>query len=239
MRTELSCGAILLAVCATLAPPVLAQTPCTTPPRTISVTGTAEIKVAPDGVKLTLAVDSHNRDLSVAKGDNDGRVKQLLALARKAGIEAKNIQTSALTMGPQYSDERIPKLLDYEVSQVVVITLTDLSKYEGLMTEALTAGVNRVDGISFFISEESKYREQARLEAVQAARDKAVAMASTLGQTVGKPWDISEEDNELNQLATVNTTAFITRMQMPYEGPTVAGGQVVVRASIRISFLLE
>ena len=35
-------------------------------------------------------------------------------LAHAAGVETKNIQTSALTMGPEYSDEKIPKLLGYQ-----------------------------------------------------------------------------------------------------------------------------
>jgi uncharacterized protein YggE len=60
-----------------------------------------------------------------------------LALAQTAGVDSKNVQTSALTMGPEYSDEKIPKLLGYQVSQVVTLRLKNLSKYEDLMTNAL------------------------------------------------------------------------------------------------------
>jgi len=150
-------------------------------PRLISVTGTAEIKVVPDEVAITLGVDSRDKDLAVAKADNDLRMKKLLSVAHAASVESKYIQTSALTMGPEYSDERIPKFLDYQVSQVVIVTLTDLSKYEDLMTNSLKAGVNRVDGVNFFVADPTKYREQARLQALRAARDKAKAMAAELG----------------------------------------------------------
>ncbi len=78
-------------------------------PRIISVVGTAEIKVPPDEVQLTLGIDSHDKDLVVAKTEADQRIKKLLTLAHAAGIEAKNIKTSALTMGPEYSDEKAPR----------------------------------------------------------------------------------------------------------------------------------
>jgi uncharacterized protein YggE len=137
------------------------------------VTGTAEIKVPPDEVQLTLGIDSHDKDLVVAKASNDQRIKKLMALAHTAGVEAKNIQTSALTMGPEYTDEKIPKLLWYRVSQTVAITLIDLSKYENLMTGSVKVGVNRVDGIVFLVADPRKYREDARLKAVRAGREKA------------------------------------------------------------------
>lgn len=225
-----------VAFCTCLVPPLFAQD-TVNHPRIISVTGIAEVKVAPDEVILTLGVDSHDKDLAVAKADNDKRVKLLIGLAHAAGVEPKNIQTSALNLGPEYSEERIPKLLGYKVSQVVTITLTDASKYEDLMTNSLKAGVNRVDGINFAVADERKYKEEARIKAVRAAREKAMAMAVELGQTIGKPWEISEQtDTEPDMTVNMQTR---DRMPMQQGESTVAGGQVTIRAIVRISFLLE
>ena len=116
-------------------------------PRTISVTGTAEIKAAPDEVALTLAVDSRDKDLSVAKADNDQRIKKLLSFAHAAGVESKEHSNKRADDGSW----NIPKK-GYRNSWTIrcrrslSITLTDLSKYEDLMTNSLKAGVNRVDG---------------------------------------------------------------------------------------------
>lgn len=222
-----------------LVPVAFAQENCAHP-RIISVTGTAEIKVPPDEVQLTLGIDSRDKDLVVAKASNDERIKKLMALARSAGVEAKNIQTSALTMGPEYTDERIPKLLGYRVSQTVTITLTDLSKYEDLMTDFLKVGVNRVDGIDFLVADPRKYREDARLKAVRAAREKAKTMAAELGQSLGKPWEVTEE-------ATPERAAYLnayvqqrSSAAMPEEEvSTIAGGQLTIRAMVRVSFQLE
>jgi len=232
---------VVLAFLTALVPSLAAQE-ASNHPRIISVTGTAEIKVAPDEVTLTLAVDSHDRDLGIAKADNDQRMKKLLSAAHTAGVEAKNIQTSALTMEPEYSDDRTPKFLGYQVSQVVMVTLTDISKYEELMTEFLKAGVNRVYGINFVVANPIKYREEARLQALRAAREKAKAMAGELGQTIGKPWEIIEDSADVSSVngRSVNYLAgFGRKLPMQQGEATIAGGENVIQASVHVSFLLE
>jgi len=103
---------------------------CGPRPRLISVTGTSEVNVAPDQVVLSLGVESRDKDLSVAKTQGDARTKKVLRLARDAGVEPKDIETSTLRMGAEYSEEKVPKFLGYAVSQTTTITLKDLSKYE-------------------------------------------------------------------------------------------------------------
>lgn len=211
-------------------------------PRSISVSGTAEVQVPPDEVLLTLAIDSTDKDLSVAKSQNDGRVRKLIALAKRAGVEEKHIQTSALTMEPEYSEEKIPKFLDFKVSQTLIVELLDLSKYDALMTDVLRAGVNRVDGLQFIVAEPRKYRDEARSKALTAAHEKAVAMAAALGQTIGKPLEVSEGDDLEPRFSQAN--GYVQARGGLALGPqqeeaTVASGQVAIRASVRVTFKLE
>ena len=42
--------------------------------------------------------------------------RKVFGLARDAGVEAKDIETSTLRMGADYSEEKVPKFLGYEVS---------------------------------------------------------------------------------------------------------------------------
>jgi uncharacterized protein YggE len=211
---------------------------CGPRPRLISVTGTSEVNVAPDQVVLSLGVESRDKDLSVAKTQGDARTKKVLRLARDAGVEPKDIETSTLRMGAEYSEEKVPKFLGYAVSQTTTITLKDLSKYESLMTRVLEAGINRVNGINFGVSETRKYRDEARSKAIRAAKEKALAMAADLGQTVGKPWDISEESgwNTYQYAANSFSTDKSTRDS---DESTIAPGQLTIRASVKVSFQLE
>jgi hypothetical protein len=207
--------------------------------RLIKVQGTAEINVPPDEVILNLGVDSHDKVLAIAKGQNDKGVKRILLLARGAGIQDKDIKTSALEMGPEYSSEKIPRLLDYEVSQAIGVTLRDLSKYETLMTKFLEAGVNRVDSVEFRVAETRKYRDEARAKAIAAAKEKAVAMAAQLGQGVGKPWEITEEHYFTGGARPNASLNYSYAGAAADEEPTVAPGQVTIGATVGVSFLLE
>jgi len=211
---------------------------CGPRPRLISVTGTSEINVVPDQVVLSLGVESRDKDLGLAKSQNDARIKKVLGLARDAGVEPKDIETSTLRMGANYSEEKVPKFLGYEVSQTTIITLKDLSRYESLMTKLLEAGINRVNGINFDVSETRKLRDEARSRAIRAAKEKAVAMAAELGQTVGKPWDISEEGGWNSYQYAANSFEADKRTRGADE-PTIAPGQVTIRASVKVSFQLE
>lgn len=212
---------------------------CGPRPRLISVTGTSEINVAPDQVVLSLGVESRDKDLGLAKSKNDARIKKVLHLAHDAGVEPKDIETSTLWMDADYSEEKVPKFLGYEVSQTTIITLRDLTKYESLMTKLLEDGINRINGINFGVSETRKLRDEARSKAIHAAKEKAVAMAAELGQTVGKPWDISEESGRNSSGFAANSSVARNGRTMGADESTIAPGQVTISATVKVSFQLE
>jgi uncharacterized protein len=220
--------------------PAAGQEPCPRQ-RLVSVNGTAEINVAPDEAILSVGFDSHDRELAAAKAQNDSRVKKALAVAHEAGIDEKDIQTSALSLGPNYCEEKIPKLFGYDASQTITLTLRGLSRYEALMTNLLQAGVNRVDGVQFRVSDPRKFKDEARSQAIRAAREKAAAMAAELGQSLGKPWEIAELGQE--EPYAINAIQYSAglreRNAFTIEQTPLASGQVSIRALVRISFQLE
>ena len=233
----------LLPVCCVLlvlfAVPASSQN-CCPQPRLITVTGTSEINIAPDEVILNPGVVSRDKDLATAKAQHDTRVKKIITDARNAGLEAKDIQTNALRMTADYSEEKVPRFLGYEVTQSVELTLKDLSKYESLTSKLLQDGLNRIDSVEFEVAETRKYKDEARLKAIRAAREKATAMAAELGQSIGKPWTIIENAANANYyLANANTSLFGYNSGRASEESTVAPGEVTVRASVNVSFELQ
>ena len=215
---------------------------CSPQHRLITVTGTAEINVPPDEVILNLGVESRDRDLSAAKSRHDARMKKIMADARNAGVDPRNIQTNALRMNADYSEEKVPRFLGYEITQTVQITLKDLTKYESLTSKLLQDGVNRIDSVEFEVAETRKYMDDARLKAIRAAREKAIAMATELGQTIGRPWTILENNASANYYQANAYASFGSRaVQVSEEsgGSSVAPGEVSIRASVNVSFELQ
>ncbi len=165
-------------------------------PRTITVTGDADVRVAPDEVIVTLGVETWDIDLKIAKSDNDKRVSRLLALTEELGIEPKYIQTEHISIEPRYDDwYEKQNLIGYFVRKTVVITLNDISQFEDLLTGALEEGATHVHGIQFRTTQLRKYKDEARALAINAAEEKATALAGELDQEIGEPLSISENQS--------------------------------------------
>lgn len=159
----------------------------------ITVSGNAEVRVVPDEVVLTLGVETWSENLASAKEQNDARVKKIIAAAKERGIESKNIQTDYIDISPRYEYEyEKRRFIGYFVRKTVVITLRDITRFEDLLTDVL-GSANYVHGIEFRTTELRKYKDQARSLAIKAAKEKAEAMSQELGQKVGKPHRINED----------------------------------------------
>jgi uncharacterized protein YggE len=219
--------------------------------RLVTVTGDAEVRVVPDEVVLTLGVETWDKDLEKAKRQNSEIVARVLALASRYGIEPQHVQTDYVSIEPRYRDAYYEErdFIGYFVRMTIVITLRDLSQFEGLLSDALSAGVNYVQGIEFRTTDLRSHRDEARSLAIQAAREKAVALAGELGQKVGEPLTIQEEQNNWwsaysswwgsrwgaamsqNVIQEAGASAFIGE-----DG--LAPGQIGVNARVTVSFEL-
>lgn len=164
-------------------------------PRTITVTGDAEVRVVPDEVLLTLGVQTWDKNLDKAKRQNDEIVADVLALTADFGIAPEHVKTDFVSIEPRYRNGYYEPsdFVGYFVQKTIVITLRDLARFEDLLAAALDTGVNYVHGIQFRTTELRQHRDEARALAIQAAQEKAIALAGELDQQVGEPASIREE----------------------------------------------
>lgn len=165
-------------------------------PRTLSVTGESEVRVAPDEVVVTLGVETFDEDLPRAKAANDARVAAILAAARERRVPEERVRTDFLQVEPRYRSQMDALVrVGYVVRKTVVVTLRDVAAFDALLSAAVAAGATHVHGIDFRTTELRAHRDRARALAVDAARQKAEAMAARLGQRIGRPLVVREEDN--------------------------------------------
>lgn len=166
------------------------------PDRTITVSGSSQVKVAPDELELVLAVETLDPALDVAKSANDERMKKVIAALKAQGIEPRLVQTDAIHIEPHYWSESgkpvPPRLTHFTVQRNVVVILRNVAKFDATLEAVLNAGANRVLNISFRNQQLRKHRDRARSMAIRAAREKAEALAGELGMKIGKPVTIHE-----------------------------------------------
>ena len=216
----------------------------------VAVTGEAEIRIVPDEVIVTLGVETWNKNMEIAKGQNDAIVARVFALADDLGIAREHVQTDYVSIQPRYRNGYYEDrdFIGYFVHKTVEITLRDLDKFEDVLAGALEAGINYVHGIQFRTTELRKYRDEARALAIRAAKEKAEALAGELGNGVGHPTMIQEVQNgwwsAYNRwwgsgwnAMTQNVIQEIGSGALADEG-SLALGQISVTARVSVTFQL-
>jgi hypothetical protein len=208
--------------------------------------------VVPDEVILTLGVETWDKDLDTARRRNDQIVGKVLALAGEHGIAPQHLQTDYVGIEPRYRNGYYEDrdFIGYFVHKTVAITVRDLGQFEDLLAEALDAGVNYVHGIQFRTTDLRTYRDEARSLAIQAAREKAEAMAHELGQEIGGPHRIEEVQSGWGSAYNAwwgsrwgsgmsqNVVQEIAAGSVLTEG-SLAPGQINVTAKVAVSFVLQ
>ncbi|MBI1754336.1 MAG: SIMPL domain-containing protein [Acidobacteria bacterium] len=219
-------------------------------PRTITVSGEAEVRVAPDQVLVTLGVETRHKDLSEVKRMNDQRVREIISALTSMGVANKDVQTDYLNLQPEYEQSSWQRtFVGYVQKNTIVVTLRDISKFDPLISSALRAGAEYIHGIDFRSSELRKHRDEARSLAMKAAKEKAIALASELGEKVGKPRLIQEGPggywssyggwwNRGYQNMSQNVVQDASAMRASDDAP-VAPGALSIRANVTITFALE
>ena len=182
--------AAAIAAAALLPAPARAQT---VPPPAISVTGEATLSVPPDMAEIDGGFTSQAKTAREASDANNAAMGKLLLALKAANIDAKDIQTSRLSLQPQNApNQATPAIVGYRASNHVTIRLHDVSKAAGVIDMLVGAGANDIGGINFMVSGASKLLDQAREQALADARRKAEIYAKAAGVTLGPPLSISE-----------------------------------------------
>lgn len=218
---------------------------------TISVSGTAEIRVVPDEVQLRLAVETRDPKLDEAVKQNDTRIAAVLKFLKDSGIAAKDVQTDFIEIQPRYHrDDDVQQIVPefYIVRRNLGVRLRKVAQFDAVLAGALRSGVNYVLGIEFKTTELRKHRDAARQQAIRAAKEKATALAEELGAKVGKPQTIHEQTGGgwWGWSGGGNYNAMIQNVSQAAPGGggeesdgNLAVGMINVTATVQVTFRLE
>jgi uncharacterized protein YggE len=174
-----------------------------------------------------------------AMSQNAARMNQVMAALRRAGIEARDVQTSGLNLSAQYDyvQNEPPRLRGYQASNQVTVIINDLTRVGATADAVVAAGVNQINGIGFGLKDPSAAENQARLIAVRNLQAKASLYAQALGVELGGIRTLSEGGGY-----TPRPPMMYARAEMAADsaGATpVAAGELTVRIDINGVFDLN
>lgn len=157
--------------------------------RTVTVTGLGEVSAAPDKAIVSMGAQAIEPQLDASREKVTRAVQAFLRLTRELDIADKYVQTSQLSVRPEYEwnpDTNQQRLIGYFVERQLTVDLRDLDKLGLLMERAVSAGVNVVSGPEFGSTREEELRRQAIERAAVNAKENAAALARSMGAGLGR-----------------------------------------------------
>jgi len=154
------------------------------------------------------------------------------------GIAKTNIKTVSYTINPRYDySNDTSTLIGYDVSNLVEVTILDMTKVSKALDATVKQGVNKSNSIYFGITdtEREALYAQALEKAVKNAGVKAQALAKAAGVTISKPSQIIENSNGIVQ--PIYSQAYDKTLLQDSAVPTpISGGELKVEASIGVVY---
>jgi hypothetical protein len=200
--------------------------------RLVTVTGEATVAVAPDAAVIRIGVTSQNKTAREASEANAKQMTAVLAAIKDTGIADRDVQTSRLSLQPQYDPNKsgTAHLTGFQATNQVTVRIRDIDKLPVFLDRAIAAGANEMSGIEFVISEQSKLLDRARDDAIADARRKAELYAQAAGSKLGPVVSITEE----------GSAAQPRPIQAMRAGAVpIAPGEQTLRATVTVSYELK
>lgn len=158
----------------------------------ISVVGEGVISATPDVMRLSAGVEVRAASAGEAFKAVRAAAAKLTKALLEAGVAAKDLRTSELSLGPEY--ETYPKVSGYRASQGVEAVVRDLNKADRIIDAAVAVGEEvRLNGVSFEVSDPAALLRKARAAAFKDAQTKARQFAELAGRRLGEVVLISDE----------------------------------------------
>ncbi|MAU00183.1 MAG: hypothetical protein CL608_23835 [Anaerolineaceae bacterium] len=163
--------------------------------RTIEVSGQGQVEAEPDQATVRLGVQTEADEAGAALEENNERMTAVISATLDAGIEENDIQTEGFRLNPFYDNTpntQTRELEGYRASNIVRITVRDLTLLGSLLDAVVEAGSNTIEGIQFEVSNEAELAAAAREAAMQDAQQKAEQLTELAGAELGPVHTILE-----------------------------------------------
>lgn len=236
MKKFLSLALVSLLIL-TLCVPALAQD---AGEKAITVTGSATVAVTSDTAVLEVGAVTRGAKVSDAQAENEQIIQAVLAALKEAGWDSKDIVTSNYSVYSEmpYQDPGSIRAAEptYNVTNMLRITIRDLSKAGEVIDVASKAGANQIYSLTFSSSAAKKAYLEALTLAVEDAQAKAETLAKAAGLTLGAVQSATAMDYYSDPLSG----AYGKDMRSEaVSAPSIVGGDLSVGATVTVVYKTE
>jgi uncharacterized protein YggE len=160
----------------------------------LDISATGEVTRVPDVAIISTGVVTRAPTATGAIRQNAARMERVRSALRQAGVADKDIQTSSLSLNPEYHYEqnKAPRLTGYQASNQVSVRFRDIGDTGKILDALVAEGANQISGPSLTIDKPEEALVVARLKAIANGRARADLYARALGMRVVRLLSVSE-----------------------------------------------
>jgi uncharacterized protein YggE len=209
------------------------------PPPTITTTGEATVKRAPDRAFVSFASETRAPKPDEAQKLNAETMTRIQQALRKAKIPADAIRTTAFDLR-EYVDwvngKRVSR--GYAVSNMIEARIDDVDSMGSVLDEAAQAGATTIANIRFDLKDRDSAEREALRLAVADARARAEAAASGANVRIAQIQSIEEQGGG----RTPPPMPMMMRAEMAAKDTAstpIVSGELEIHAAVRLTATIE
>ena len=185
--------ALVLTAALHLAAPLALADPA---PALLTVAGDGISDAVPDLAVLTIGVTTTGDTAATALAQNSAALAAVLERLRAAGGADRDLQTSNLSVNPDWSSSKMSssgaEIASFTAMNILTVRIRKLETLGEVLDAAVADGANTLNGLSFGQEDPRPAMDAARRAAVKDASAKAELYAEAAGVTLGRIVSIAE-----------------------------------------------
>jgi uncharacterized protein YggE len=166
-------------------------------PHQVTVIGSGQVQGVPDTLTADVGIEFTAPDVTTAMNQTNDRQQAVINALVGAGMDRKNISTTAVTLQPQYSNPEpagSATITGYRATNAIAVKIHPTDTASKMLALIVSTGgdATRISSVGYSISDDSQLVKDARARAFQDAKNRADQYAQLSGLRLGKVLSISE-----------------------------------------------
>jgi hypothetical protein len=204
----------------------------------LDINATGEVTRVPDVAIISAGVVSRSPTATGALQDTADRMSRVLAALKRAGVEDRDIQTSNVSLNPEYRyvENQPPQLVGYTASNNVTIRFRDIRNSGKILDALVGQGANQINGPTLTVDKPEGALDEARARAVAIGRARAELYARSLGLRIVRVVSVNESGGSYPVPPPIPMYA---RADMAQAKTSIEPGEQKLQVNLTMTFELQ
>ena len=215
--------------------------------QTISVSGSATASSNPDTLVIVLGVESEAKTANESLSQNSNSLNSVISSLTNSGLTEDDIQTSNFSIYPTYDSIKDfngnwqQVLTGYRVSNILSIQTDKIGSAGDIIDAAVSSGANRVDNVSFQLSDEKlqKISDDLIADAINDATQKAEKALVPLKQKIVGVKSVVIHDNVVPYYDSPMRASFDGFAESSMKSSPIMSGDEEITTNVSVVFYIS